>query len=134
MTQLVNAGFGWYRKSMRFARDLAGLARNLPGFSRLGAGLESARRLGARLPGLGFLAPGAPIAVTLQTHGPIERFLRPGTYALREGDPIRTLLHKAGGLPAGQPLSLLLSGERVEPGHRLRDGDTVVAMQFVAGG
>ncbi len=134
MTQLVNAGLPWYRKSMRFARKIPGLARKIPGLDRLGAGLDTARRLGARLPGLGFLAPGAPITVTLQTHGPIERFLRPGTYDLHEGDAIRTLLHKAGGLPAGQPLSLLLCGERVEPSHRLRDGDTVVAMQFVAGG
>jgi hypothetical protein len=80
------------------------------------------------------LRPGERIAVTLQTHGPVERYLRAGRYELRAGSPIKALLAKAGPLPAGQPLSLLIRGQRVDPSHRLADGDEVVAMQFVAGG
>ncbi len=80
------------------------------------------------------LGSGERIAVTLQTHGPVERYLRAGRYELRPGSPVKALLARAGPLPAGQPLSLLIRGQRVEPSHRLADGDEVVAMQFVAGG
>lgn len=74
------------------------------------------------------------ITVQLQTHGPIERFLRPGTYQLKPGSRIKALLKVAGPLPHGQPLSILIRGDRVEPSHTLADGDEVMVMQFVAGG
>jgi sulfur carrier protein ThiS len=80
------------------------------------------------------LRPGEPITVTLQTHGPVERYLRPGRYELAAGSRVERLLKKAGTVPAGQPVSLLIRGNRVEPTHRLQEGDVVVAMQFVAGG
>ncbi len=75
-----------------------------------------------------------PIQVTLVVHGPVSRFLKAGTYDLRSGDKVRALLKRAGLSGALPGLSCLIEGERADLSRKLTGGETVTALQMVAGG
>ena len=74
------------------------------------------------------------IQVNVVVHGPATRLLRAGTYELKAGDKVKTLLRKAGLSGGAAGLSILIEGTRVDPGHKLRGGETVTVLQMVAGG
>ncbi|MFH2008900.1 MAG: hypothetical protein ABI333_20090 [bacterium] len=74
------------------------------------------------------------VQVTLLVHGPATRVVKAGTYEVKAGTKLKALLKLAGYVGRGPDLTCLLEGERVSLSHRLNGGETVTALQMVAGG
>ncbi len=74
------------------------------------------------------------IKVNVKPYGIIERQIKGGTYELREGAKLRTLLRKSGASGLGIPLIYMIDGERAKPSRLLSDGDEVKILNIVGGG
>jgi sulfur carrier protein ThiS len=74
------------------------------------------------------------IKVTVKPYGIVKNYVNGGTFELKEGAKLRTLLRKSGANGIAFPLILMINGERVKPSQHLNDGDEVKLLNIVGGG
>ena len=74
------------------------------------------------------------IRVNVKPYGIIEKRIKGGTYEIREGAKLRTILRKSGASGLGIPLIYMIDGERAKPSRPLTDGDEVKILNIVGGG
>ncbi len=74
------------------------------------------------------------ILVVISAFGLAGRFVRSGTYELKTGTRVKTLLRKAGLQRTPPPLIYMIEGNRVEPSRRLSDGEELKVLHAVGGG
>jgi sulfur carrier protein ThiS len=74
------------------------------------------------------------ITVTVKAYGLVKGYVDDGTFELKEGAKLKKLLRKAGAVGLTFPLVLMINGDRVNPSHRLNDGDEVKLLNVVGGG
>lgn len=83
---------------------------------------------------LGMFKKQREITVTVAAYGLASRFVRPGTYTIKEGASLKALLAEAGLAQSSVPLVFMIQGQRVDPAHKLSDGEAVNVFQLAAGG
>ena len=74
------------------------------------------------------------IQVSLSAFGLAARHFNSGTYQLKKGARVKTLLRRAKAEGDAPMLVYMIDGQRVEPSRRLADGEDLKVLHVAGGG
>ena len=83
---------------------------------------------------LGLFGKRRSIQITVAAHGIATRFVKAGTYEVKEGSTVKAVLAQAGFSAGSVPLVFMIEGRKVDPGRKLQGGETVNVFQIAGGG